>query len=161
MHRPCSRRLLSHGALALGIALALGCGSSDQVLLGRGLTTSGADAGPDGGRVLGFVLVDVTTRLDLRPLADGDTIDTSSAPVTIRAVVEPLDPGSVVFAIDGQTVRTEENPPWMIAGNDPNTGALYDWSISLGTHRVMATPHSAPNGGGAAGVALEQTFQIQ
>jgi hypothetical protein len=143
----------------LGVALALGCGSPEQVVLGRGL--SNAEAGVDSGRVLAFVLVDVATRLDLRQLADGDTIDTTGAPVTIRAVVEPLDPGSVVFMVDGQRVRTEENPPWAIAGNDPNTGAYYVWNIAAGTRRINATPHSAPSGGGVAGVALEQTFQIQ
>jgi hypothetical protein len=148
---PCSRAVL------LTTALALGCGSPEQVLLGRGA----AEAGADGGRVLAFVLVDVATRLDLRQLADGDTIDTTGAPVTIRAFVEPIDPGSVVFAVDGQSVRTEENPPWMISGNDPNTGAIYQWNIAAGTHRIKATPHSAPSGGGVAGVALEQIFQIQ
>jgi hypothetical protein len=156
MHSPCNRpRRL---ALCAGIALALGCGTPEQVVLGRGLPT--ADAGP-GGRVLAFVLVDVNTRVDLRQLADGDTIDTTGNPVTIRAVVEPLDPGSVVFAVDGQSVRTEENPPWMISGNDPNTGAIFPWNIAAGTRRVEATPHSAPAGGGVAGVALEQTFMIQ
>lgn len=152
---PCSR------AVVLATALALGCGSPDQVLLGRGLAPGGDGAVPEGGRVLAFALVDVATRLDLRQLADGDTIDTTGVPVTIRAVVEPLDPGSVVFAVDGQSVRTEENPPWMISGNDPNTGAIYRWDIAAGTRRIKATPHSAPSGGGVPGVALEQTFQIQ
>jgi hypothetical protein len=156
MHRPCNRRHCL--ALYAGIALALGCGSPEQVVLGRGLPA--ADAGP-GGRVLAFVLVDVNTRVDLRQLADGDTIDTTGNPVTIRAVVEPFDPGSVVFAVDGQSVRTEENPPWMISGNDPNTGAIYQWNIASGTRRITATPHSAPGGGGVPGIALEQTFQIQ
>jgi hypothetical protein len=157
------RCLARHAVAASGIALALGCGSPEQVLLGRGLSTSSAEAGGEvaGGRVLGFVLVDVKTRVDLRPLADGDTIDTTGDPVSIRALVDPLDPGSVVFMVDDKWVRTEENPPWMIAGNDPNTGAVYAWSIASGTHRVKATPHSAPGGGGVAGVALEQTFAIQ
>jgi hypothetical protein len=131
------------------------------VLLGRGLAPGDDGAVPVGGRVVGFVLVDVATRLYIRPLTDGDTIDTNTAPVSTRAIVEPLDPGSVVFAVDGQWVRTEENPPWLISGNDPNTGAIFRWSIAAGTRRVKATPHSAPAGGGAAGVALEQTFLIQ
>jgi hypothetical protein len=145
----------------VGMALALGCGSPEQVLLGRGLAPGEDGAAPVGGRVLGFVLVEVATRLDIRPLADGDTIDTTTAPVSIRAIVEPLDPGSVVFAVDGQSVRIEENPPWLISGNDPNTGAIFRWNIAAGAHRVKATPHSAPVGGGVAGVALEQTFMIQ
>jgi hypothetical protein len=159
MHSPCDR--LSRVALHGAVALALGCGSPEQVLLGRGSAPGAEAAAADPGRVLGFVLVEVATRQDIRQLVDGDTIDTTTAPVTIRAVVEPLDPGSVVFAIDGQTVRTEENPPWMIAGNDPITGRLFTWNIATGTHRVKATPHSAPAGGGAPGVALEQTYQIQ
>ena len=63
--------------------------------------------------------------------------------------------------IDGAVVRVEENPPWMIAGNDPVTGAPFVWTVAIGVHRVKATPRSAPGGGGVPGVSLEQTFTIQ
>jgi len=166
MRRPCdwARRVLLRAAVVLG--LGIGCGSPEQVLLGMGITTSSADASldvaaPDGGRVLGFELVDVTTGLDLRPLADGDTIVTTGAPVNLRAVVQLPNPGSVVFAVDGQQVRIEEHAPFAIAGNDPITGAYYAWHIAAGTHQVAATPYSAPSGGGVPGVGLQQTFKIQ
>jgi hypothetical protein len=109
MYRPRNRhcRLALQGAVVLGVVLAIRCGSPEQVVLGRGA----AEAGADGGRVLAFVLVDVATRLDLRQIADGDTIDTTGAPVSIRAVVAPPDPGSVVFAVDGQSVRTGKTRP--------------------------------------------------
>jgi len=153
-------------AVLLGLALGLGCGSPEPVLLGTGLATPSAPANADaavpaGGRVLGFMLVDVTTGLDLRQLADGDAIVTTGAPVTLRAVVAQPNPGSVVFMVDGKSVRTEEHAPFAIAGNDPNTGAYYLWHITVGAHRVGATPYSAPSGGGVPGVALEQTFNIQ
>ena len=137
--------------------IALGCGTPDLVVLGRGAS---ADASVAGGRVLGFVLVDVASGLDLKTLADGDTIDTRPMPVTIRAIVEPLDPGSVVFELDGQAVRTEENPPWAIAGNDRVTGRFFVWTVAAGTHRVKAIPHGAPGGQGVAGISLEETFVI-
>jgi hypothetical protein len=144
-------------ACVLSLAvMALGCGSPDLVILGRG---GSADASVPGGRVLGFVLVDVTSGVDLRMLADGDTIDTRPMPVTIRAIVEPL-PGSVVFDLDGQPVRTEENPPYAIAGNDRVTGRYFVWTVAAGTHRIKAIPHSAPGGQGVAGISLEQTFVI-
>jgi hypothetical protein len=129
---------------------------AQQVVLGRG-----DDAGGAGSRVVGFVLVDVTSGADVRMLADGDTIDTRPMPVTIRANVEPLDPGSVVFELDGRAVRTEENPPWAISGNDPVSGKFFVWNVAAGARRVKATPHAAAAGAGAAGVALEETFVIQ
>jgi hypothetical protein len=137
--------------------MVLGCGAPDLVVLGRGAS---GDASVAGGRVLGFVLVDVASGVDLRTLADGDTIDTRPMPVTIRAIVEPLDPGSVVFELDGHAVRTEENPPWAIAGNDPVTGKFFVWTVAAGPHRVKAIPHGAPGGQGVAGISLEETFTI-
>jgi hypothetical protein len=155
--------LFFRGVALLGVVFGMGCGQPDRVVLGRGTSpfdAGGSDLG-DPGRVTGFVLVDVTTGLDRLELANGDTISLAGAPVTIRAVTAPPVVGSVVFAVDGLVVRTEENPPWAIAGNDKQTGHYYTWTIAVGTHLIAATPHSAHAGSGVAGVALEQTFQIQ
>jgi hypothetical protein len=141
--------------VVLGALLALACGSPEEVSLG-----SNASSEPDPARVLGFVLVDVATQADIRPLADGDTIDTRGDPINVRAEVEPFDPGSVVFYIDGNWERTEERPPWMVAGNE-NVGEVFPWLIDPGTYRLGATPFDAPGGGGSPGLGLEQTFEIQ
>jgi hypothetical protein len=153
-------RLALRALQVLVACLPLGCATRETVSIGRG-DAGGGDASASGGRVLGFVLVDVTTGVDLRSLGDGDTIDTTAGLVTIRAVVELPRPGSIVFRVDGTNVRTEENPPWFIAGNDPKTGAPFLWNIALGVRRVRATPYSAAQGGGVAGAFLEQTFTIK
>jgi hypothetical protein len=137
------------------------------VVLGQGAGAASLDGGSlDGAgeaaeKVTGFVLVSVATGQDIRALADGDTINVSAAPVNLRAVTSPPVVGSVVFTVDGRTVRIEEHAPYAIAGNDPITGKYYVWSIAAGTHRIGATPHSAPAGGGIAGAPLVQTFLIQ
>src|SRR5271166_1897993 len=90
------RRVALHGAVAAGLALLLGCGSPEEVVLGTGLPGSsfyagddaGLDAGPPGGRIVGFMLVDVTTATDVRPLFNGDTISRSAYPVTIRTIMD-------------------------------------------------------------------------
>jgi hypothetical protein len=154
----------------LGLAVAPGCGSPEQVVLGYGPSTSGAvDAGAEGGvnygvSVVGFELVDITTGLDMRQLADGDTIDlkggTGGGPVTLRALVAPTNPGSVEFDVDGNYARTEESAPYAIAGNDPNSGKYFIWNIPAGTHVIKATPWSARHRSGAQGTSLQQTFRI-
>jgi hypothetical protein len=160
-------------SVTLGLASVLGCGSAEQVVLGYGASPPGAaDAAAESeasvnpaGRVLGFELVDVNTGADLRGLADGDTINlnggTGGGPVNLRAVVDPTVVGSVEFAVDGHTVRVEESAPYAIAGNDPNTGKYFVWTIAAGTHAIKATPYSARHAAGVAGGALQQTFQIQ
>ena len=66
----------------------------------------------------------------------------------------------MVFYIDGEWERTEERPPWMVAGNEV-LGEVFPWEIEPGTYRLGATPFNAPGGGGSPGVGLEQTFVIQ
>jgi hypothetical protein len=163
------RRLVALAGVAR-LALAAnvgGCGSPEQVILGQGLGGTSLDGGgiDEGGataqRVTGFVLVDVTTGQNIRTVADGDVINVSAAPVTLRAVTAPPVVGSVVFAVDGRIVRIEEHAPYSIAGDDLQTGKPFVWTLAAGTHRISATPYSAPAGMGIAGVTLTQTFQIQ
>jgi hypothetical protein len=161
-------------ASALLVASFLGCGPRDQVLIGAGLTNSDAGAGGGAGveneagtvavaggpRVIDFVLVDATTGFDLRMLSEGETIDVTSIPVTIRAVVEPL-PGSIVFKIDGKSVHTENASPWTINGSDPVTGKLIPWTAGSGGIRIEAEPHLESDGRGDKGSELEQSFVIE
>jgi hypothetical protein len=157
---------------ALLLVLLAACGSPDQVVLGLGAAggdgdASFGDAGDSGlFRVVAFELVDVTTGADLRVLADGDAFNPKTAgadggAATVRAVVQPPNPGSVVFAVDGTIVRTDDSAPYAISGADPQTGKLLTWTIVDGTHVVSATPYSAADGGGVVGIALQQTFKAQ
>jgi hypothetical protein len=142
---------------------ASACRGPEDVLLGSGPTgTAAGGAAPDSfdGRVLALVLVEVATRRDLRTLVDGDRIDLSGAPITLRADVEG-DVESVVYEVDGEFERVEQNAPWTVAGNDTVTGVLTPWRPSLGDHRVKATPFSAESGTGQAGTALENVFTLE
>jgi hypothetical protein len=107
-----------------------------------------------------FVLVDVTSRQDLRTLNDGDRIE-RSAPFTVRALVDSDLVDSVVYEVDGERAQIEDNEPWAVAGNHPNTGELYAWEAEPGWHTVRATPYSGHHGAGTAGIALEASFDVQ
>jgi hypothetical protein len=161
-------------ASALLVAAFIGCGPRDQVLIGAGLTNADAGAGGSAGvesaggtvgvagepRVIDFVLVDATTGLDLRMLSAGETIDVTSRPVTIRAVVTPL-PGSMLFKVDSNAFHTENAPPWTINGSDPVTGKLIPWTPASGEIRIDAEPYLESDAKGSRGIELNQEFVIQ
>jgi hypothetical protein len=133
-----------------------GCGSADQVVLGQG---SDDAAGPE--RVVAYVLVNVTSSADERVLADGDTINVTTPPGTLRVQTEPAVVGSVEFYLDGNYVRTENHSLYAIAGNNLGTGLYNPWTIAPGSHVVKAIPYTGMYHQGTPGVALEQTFVIQ
>jgi hypothetical protein len=161
-------------ASAMLVASFLGCGPRDQVIIGAGLTNGDAGAGGSAGadnaagtvgvagapRVIDFVLVDATTGLDLRMLSEGETIDVTSIPVTIRAVVEPL-PASILFKVDGKAFHTENAAPWTINGSDPVTGKLIPWIAASGDIRIDAEPYLGSDGNGSRGRELLQDFVIE
>ena len=171
-----ARRALNRAVLAGGILVAsfLGCGEREEVLLGAGLTNSDAGAGGSAGidsaagavgvagdpRVIDLVLVDATTGLDIRVLSAGETIDVTSMPVTIRAVVEPL-PASILFKVDTKPFHTENAPPWTINGSDPVTGKLIPWTAPSGKIRIDAEPYLESDGNGSKGHELDQPFVIE
>jgi hypothetical protein len=161
-------------ASAILVASFVGCGPRDEVLLGAGLTNTDAGAGGSAGvedaagtvgaagepRVIDFVLVDATTGLDLRMLSEGETIDVTSMPVTIRALVQPL-PGSILFKLDGKAFHTENAPPWTINGSDPVTGKLIPWTAASGDIRIDAEPYLQSDAKGGRGSELNQSFVIE
>jgi hypothetical protein len=179
-HRERAGRLAWRGlngvalASALLVASFLGCGPRDEVLLGAGLTSTDAGAGGSASvendastagvagepRVIDLVLVDATTGLDLRMLSEGETIDVTSMPITIRAVVEPL-PGSILFKVDGKAFHTENAPPWTINGSDPVTGKLIPWTAASGDIRIDAEPYLQSDAKGGRGSELDQSFDIK
>jgi hypothetical protein len=172
----------------LAVVAMVGCGAPDTVVVGEGLEGGAAgadDAASSAGRVIGFVLVDPKSSIDCWVLADGATINLSGpnfegdsgtcticcSEVTLRVQTEPAVVGSVVFAIDGKAVKTENHSLYAIAGNDLTTGLYNPWTLTVpatitaGTHVVEATPYRQRNGtstqGNQPGISLQQTFQIQ
>ena len=154
------------GAALLACIAANACAPMEVVELGRGSTSigdggDGGDAGATATRVLGFVLVDVPSGNDLRPLVNGDTLDTTLGPFTVRAELDPPQAGSVVFAVDDKPVLSDDAPPWTVTGVDPHTGKLLGWQVSAGSHELRATPNQQAGGKGARGIGLEQTFHFR
>ncbi|MFD1141197.1 DUF5060 domain-containing protein [Larkinella insperata] len=106
----------------------------------------------------GFTLLNAVTNTEIGPLRNGDVINlaTTGPLLNVRA-----NPGSgnvkrVVFALDGvENYRTETRPPYTLAG-DTDQGH-YDWTPSIGSHTLRATPYGAS---GKAGTPLTITFTV-
>ena len=112
--------------------------------------------------VTGLVLVNADTDQDIGPLRSGDTIDLgalSTANLNVRAETSPSTVGSVRFAYDGNSnFRTETTPPYALAGD--TGGDYWNWTPTVGSHSLTATPYSGSGGSGTAGNALTITFTV-
>ncbi len=120
---------------------------------------SGAGSGP---AVTGFTLVNADTDLDIGPLADGATINLAQTGhhLSVRAEVSGTVE-SVRFGLDGNAnTRTENSPPYALAGDGNEGTDYYPWSPSLGAHTLAATPYPLDNAGGTAGAALAVAFTV-
>jgi hypothetical protein len=85
------------------------------------------------------------------------TIDVSEN-VTIRADAG-ANVSSVVFKGEGaQVIRTENVPPYSIAG-DIN-GDYFAWHPAPGTHVLFVTPYSAQQGTGTPGTSIIVSYTI-
>ena len=104
-----------------------------------------------------IMLVDAATDADLGVFTDNTQIDLSGGKqYTVEANPGTGNLGSVVFKIDGVTVRTETTPPYTIAGD---TGTDHNpWSVPAGTHTLTVTPFSGAGGTGIAGPTITATF---
>jgi hypothetical protein len=105
-----------------------------------------------------LVLINSDSDLPIQDLTDGDTLSLSSLPtknLNVQAVTQPGTVGSVVFGLDSNaSYKTENGAPYALAGD---AGGNYNnWTPSLGTHTVTATPYL----GGSAGGALSVTFTV-
>ncbi|MEO0796701.1 MAG: DUF5060 domain-containing protein [Verrucomicrobiota bacterium] len=96
------------------------------------------------------------------PFTSGATLDLNTLPtrnLNIRANTNPDPVGSVRFAYDGNAnFRTESTAPYAFAGD--GSGDYFDWTPTVGSHSVIATPFTAASGGGTAGTALTVNFTV-
>lgn len=119
----------------------------------------------DGPFIESFILVDSATNQDIRPLADGDTIDLAVNPnMTVRVATQPAAVGSVQFTLDGSTtypdgtLRRENVTPYSLNGD--NNGNFNVWTPSLGQHTIEAVAYSEADGGGTTGPKKTLTLNI-
>ncbi|RDC62027.1 PKD domain-containing protein [Adhaeribacter pallidiroseus] len=122
----------------------------------RGATTKATFAGE---QVIGFTLINATTKATIRTIENGSTLNLATLPtqnVNIRANTSPSLVGSVVFALSGTQSRnqTETKAPYDLFGDNIN------WTPAVGSYSLVATPYSAAAGGGTAGTALTVSFNV-
>ncbi|MBO9702719.1 MAG: T9SS type A sorting domain-containing protein [Sporocytophaga sp.] len=104
------------------------------------------------GNVPYFTLVNANSDTDIAWLKDGDYIFTSETPqINIRYNSISM-PGSVVFKLNGGIYRTENQPPYSLAGD--TDGDYNIWPLSTGVYELTAIPYSSAGGGGTAGTPL-------
>jgi hypothetical protein len=122
-----------------------------------------------------FIVVDATRRTDVMVLNDYNQA-TMSQNLNIRAVVPTMPPPqcdtfesvhSVLFELDGVTVRCESYTPFALFGDssrfdlaDPNRAKYYSQTIAIGTHTVRATPFNGEDCTSTAGTPLTRTFTV-
>ncbi len=117
-----------------------------------------AQAASTVGRVIGFMLVNADTDLDIKALRDGDRLYRGDLPpnLAIRAVTFGA-PGSVVFDFGGMVgFRTENNAPFSVGGDtggDHSPLALDDREYDL-AGRAFAGENGTGEAGGVHSIAF-------
>ena len=111
-------------------------------------------------RLRAFDLVDAVENRGLRTIVTGDVLDRRAyaKELSIEALTEPAAVGSVRFELDGKAVRTENNAPYLLAGDID--GDVAPAELSDGVHTLTATPFAGPDGTGAKGTALTISFTM-
>ncbi len=112
-------------------------------------------------QVSSFTLVNASTDQDVQILNDGDILNLAAFPVNnfnIRANSNSV--GSIVFvlSLNGTAIKTQtENfAPYSLFG-DIN-GKYNSWVPQEGGYTLTATPFSAANGSGIAGICTDYKF---
>ena len=110
-----------------------------------------------------FTLIDTrsdTPISEYDPIIQGSTISLSYQKarfLSVRAKVShPV--GSVKFELDSQEMQTENVEPYALFGDID--GDFAPGQISIGSHRLVATPFSEINGQGIKGTPLELNFSL-
>ncbi len=110
-----------------------------------------------------FTLVNADSDKDVRRVTEGANIvqpSYSQVPLNIR--YNPVTPpGSVVFKVNGVTVRTETAPPYSVGGDVNGDYSSWANSATSGRYELTATSYSGAGGSGTPGETLTVTFTIE
>jgi len=120
----------------------------------------GQESGGEPLAVTALVLVDAATDTDLFVLRPDTVLQEEDLPeaINIRAEVQG-SAGSVVFWVNEVQVRTENEAPYTLAGDD--RGDYQPWEYDSGIYMIRAVPYTEDGGNGTAGRALSLTFEIR
>jgi hypothetical protein len=112
--------------------------------------------------VSSFTLVNSVTEQDIFFIENGDTIghpEITSNYYYINVRANTLDEvGSVVFNLDGNYFKTDNESPYALAGD--HSGDYSTWHPKIGQHILTATPYSGSNGTGVTGQPLTIYFTV-
>ena len=109
--------------------------------------------------VNGFVLINASSQLPIRALANGDTVDLAKEGTALNIRADTSGSfGSIAFAWDGVAAGSDSVAPYAFAGDD--AGKYRTWTPRLGTHTLRAVPTAKSNGTGAPGTALEISITV-
>lgn len=114
-----------------------------------------------------FRLINADTDVDVKKIYALEEIKYSTLGtrnINIKANTSPSTVGSVVFKLDSNPKKTENNKPYAYAGDQPKPGGGIDYKAftpSAGSHKLEATPYSGPNGTGVKGTTTILYFSIK
>jgi glucose/arabinose dehydrogenase len=141
---------------------ANGTGNAGTPLVVTYTAGSGTTPTPTLG-VTGLMLIDAATDTDLGLLTNGSVIDVSGGKqYSIRAVTAGTT-RSVVFTLNGATIRTESAAPFTIAGDSgmpPATDYLPWTPPANGTYTLAATGYSERAAAGTVGSSVSLSITI-
>ena len=88
----------------------------------------------------------------LNPIDTVIKSQTGSFSIDARVCSDP-DVESVKYYVNGIIERTENIPPYAIAGDNASVG-FKPWNVGQGNYLITAIPYSGNNGGGTTGISL-------
>ncbi|MEO1290905.1 MAG: PKD domain-containing protein, partial [Chloroflexota bacterium] len=107
--------------------------------------------------VTSLTLIDADNGQSMGSISDGQVLDLDGDNLSIRAETSGTVE-SVVFTIGNNTLQTESNAPYAIAGD--SGGNYTPWDYNSGTYTLVATPYSDNGGNGDAGQAYSIEISI-
>ncbi|MEO1652179.1 MAG: PKD domain-containing protein, partial [Bacteroidota bacterium] len=118
---------------------------------------------PSGPRITAFRLINAGNDQDLAALSNDQIVDiqnTGTRFLSIQALTDPAEVGSVIFQLSGPVnkTQTENIVPYALFGD--NSGDFNGVNLPDGTYTLLATPYSGKKGAGTAGRPLSITFQV-
>ncbi|RAK00572.1 putative secreted protein (Por secretion system target) [Larkinella arboricola] len=117
-------------------------------------------AGP---AVVNFTLMNADNEQAIKVLTSGEQLNLATLPtrnLNIRVNTNPTTVGSVKMVLSGQQKRTqtETGAPYALFGD--SNGNYNNWTPTVGTYSLTATPYSGASGTGTAGTALTISFRV-
>lgn len=106
-----------------------------------------------------FALINTNTSQVIGTLNEGDVIDLAVLPrFTVEAILNREEVGSVVFALNGAEVQTENRVPYTAAGDGRNRFTPLRLGVAL--HALTARAHQFKNGRGINGEPYTVVFEV-